>query len=363
MSTPVYDRLVRPNIKNMKPYASARGTAKSMQDFTFLDAGENPYCPFGDDEDGVQYINPINRYSEPQPFSLLEKFARLYGTNSENILISRGSEEAIRLLMQLFCVPQKEALITCPPTFAMYPIEAVIHDVENIEIPRLGEFYDHLDVTAICEQGKKPHVKTIFICNPGNPSSTAISNGEIEQVIQELQDDCMIVVDEAYIDFSKDETFVSKIEQYPNLIVMRTLSKSYGAAGLRCGTTIAHPQVINYLRCIMSAYPVPRPVQNIAEAILSEPRVTEMQKKHQIIKDERDRMLAAVSQCSGVKRVFPSQANFLCVEVEDSPACVQLFRQHKIVIRDRGAGIPNTVNIAVGLKEENDHVLTVFDSL
>lgn len=358
----IIDRLVRENIKSMKAYASARSTAKAMDNLLLLDAAENPWSPF---EDGAECFHNLNLYPEPQPADLLRKFSGLYGVPADNILITRGSEEAIRLLLQTFCDPRKDAIITCPPTFAMYPIEAQIHDITNIKIPRTGDLADRLSVDQVVKTAtdQTQHVKIVFICNPGNPSSTSLPVEEVKTLIRELSDCAMVVIDEAYIEFADHPSFATLLSGHPNLIILRTLSKSYGLAGLRCGCVLAHEQVIASMKKIIAAYPVPRPTQVIAAKALSTEAIERMKGRQGDLKRERDRMVEALKDCPGIKRIYPSTTNFLCVEVPDVQKCLKVFRDLNILIRDRSAAIPHAVNIAVGPREQNDRVIKILEGL
>jgi histidinol-phosphate aminotransferase len=247
----------------------------------------------------------------------------------------------------------------------MYAIEAGIHDTDMIKIPRLGDDFNHLDIEKIVThaQNSDNHVKMIFICNPGNPSSTSIPPHEVEQIIQSTQENCMVVVDEAYIDFASHASFVELVQQYPNLIILRTVSKGYGLAGLRCGTIIANSETIAFLKRLTAAYPVPQSTEICGVAALSTEGIAYMQDKQRLIKQERSRLLSALSSIPAIQRIFPSDANFLCLQVRDAAQCVIHFANHGIVIRNRSAAIPNTVNIAIGTAEQNDKVINALKTL
>lgn len=360
----ILEKCLRPNVQKLVAYQSARGTAKAADDILLLDAAENPYCPFDGDAEWSAF-QTLNRYPEPQPSGVVGKLATLYHTKPENLLLTRGSEEGIRLLLQAFCVPAKDSILICPPTFAMYPIEAAIHDVALVRVPRLGDDFGHLDkegMMAAVNGATESHVKIVFICNPGNPASTLIPFAEIEGIIRALQDDCMVVIDEAYIDFADEDSFVSLMDTYPNLIILRTLSKGYGLAGLRLGAIVASAECIGYLKRLTAAYPVPRATQILAEEALSLTRQEKMKIAQDRIKSERDRMISLLRTLPSVKVVFDSQANFLCVVVSDAQKCVEHFAKNGITIRNRSANIPNALNIAIGLPEQNDKVLEAFQS-
>lgn len=347
------DRLVRPNVKNLAPYQSARGTVQGGNDLLFMDAAENPWAPF----DGSN----LNRYPAPQPADLLSSLGSLYGAEPANILITRGSEEAIRLVMQGFCTPGLDKILTCPPTFAMYASEAAVHDVENIRVPRMGECFDALNIDGIMEKiHETPNTKIIFLCNPGNPSSTALPVSQVEELLQRTKDRCLVVVDEAYIEFAGHDSFVRRMKDFPHLVVLRTLSKSYGLAGLRCGCAVADPQVISYLRRIIAPYPLPWPVIEIALKALEPSALARMREKQDILKQEREYLLTALRSCPSIERVYPSQTNFICLSVQDAAVCVQHFKDNGVIIRNRSAAIPGAVNIAIGTAEQNARTIDLF---
>ncbi len=350
----VIDRLVRPNVKNLAPYQSARGTVQG--DLLFMDAAENPWSPFEGSE--------LNRYPSPQPIELLTAFGNLYGAQAENIAVTRGSEEGIRLLLQTFTTPGKDKILTCPPTFAMYKTEAAVHDVEIVTVPRLGTSHDVLDVDGVVAKiDADAAIKLVFLCNPGNPSSTALPVAQVETLLERLRDKCIVVIDEAYIEFADHPSFVTRLGAYPNLVILRTLSKSYGLAGLRCGCIVASAQVIQYVKRIIAPYPVPRPVIEIALKALEKSALSRMQEKQVVLKHNREYMKSALAAFTCIEKIYPSQTNFLCVVVKDAEKCVQFFRERGISIRNRSAAIPGAVNIAVGTVDQNEKILAIFREL
>lgn len=362
MKASIIERLVRSNIRTLKPYQSARGTATAAEDLLLLDAAENPYSPF---EGEAEFPELLNRYPEPQPIALRERLAELYGVEREQIVLTRGSEEGIRLILQVFCTPAKDAILICPPTFGLYPIEAAIHDVRMVKIPRLGEDAALLDSAAIVRAAQDPDsgIKMVFICNPGNPASTSLPVQQIEDLLQDLVETCMVVIDEAYIEFAGHTSFVRLLSKYPNLIVLRTLSKSFGLAGLRCGAIIGSSEITRYLRSLIAAYPVPRSTCSLALAALEPERIKRMQDYQSRIKSERSRLYPLLTECSGVTRVLPSDTNFFCVIVAKPEQAVRTFFEAGILVRDRSAAIPGALSIAIGTPEQNDQVLAVCKTL
>jgi histidinol-phosphate aminotransferase len=364
MGESIVGQLVRQNIKELKAYKSARGTAKAMEGVLLLDAAENPFTPF-DETPLAGTPADLNRYPEPQPVVLRETLAEMYGVQSSSIVLTRGSEEGIRLLLQVFCNPREDAIISCPPTFGMYPIESQVHDINNIQIPRKGEDFSSLDIEKIVATAKDAanKVKMLFVCNPGNPASTSIPTDHIDSLIEELGSTCMVVLDEAYIEFAGHRSFASRIAKHPNVIVLRTLSKSYGLAGVRLGAIIGSAETADYVRKMIAAYPVPRSTLYFVEAALEKGRREFMLEKHALIKEERNRMVAALSSCSIAKQVLQSDANFLCVIVAEPAAVVSALREQGILVRDRSTAIPGALNVAVGTAEQNEKVIKAFQTL
>jgi histidinol-phosphate aminotransferase len=350
------ERLMRPNVKKLTPYQSARGTVLGSDDLLFMDAAENPWAPF----EGSN----LNRYPAPQPADLLSALGKLYGVGTDQILATRGSEEAIRLLLQAFCSPGRDKILTCPPTFAMYTSEAAVHDVENVRVPRLGEFHDTIDMEAVMRTiDRTPAIKMIFLCNPGNPSSIVLPAAQIETLLKETRDRCLVAVDEAYIEFADHESFTTKLASHPNLVILRTLSKSYGLAGLRCGCAVASPEIIACLKRIIAPYPLPVPTIEIALCALQPEALMRMQEKQEILKQEREFLKSALQSCTLIRKIYPGKANFLCLVVRDAEACVRYFKDNGVIIRNRSAAIPESVNIAVGMRGQNEKTIALFKTL
>lgn len=359
------DQLVRPNIKAMQSYQSARDTMSDNPDFLFLDAAENPYCPFDLEEGAARIAQNLNRYPNPQPEACKTLLAQKFHVSEEQLLMSRGSEEAIRLLIQVFCRPSQDQILLCPPTFGLYQIEAALHDVSCVTVPRIGADLNQLQtekIIELCKDSQK-NIKLIFLCNPGNPASTPLDPVQITQLLDALSEECLIVVDEAYIDFCPQTSFAAKLHEYPNLIVLRTLSKSYGLAGLRIGATLANPDILTYLDRMMAIYPFARSTATLIEESLSPKRQEFMEQNRQDLLEERTRLLEAFKKISFVSKVFPSETNFICLQVENAQEFVKQLAEKNIIIRDRSNAIANSVNIAVGTKTQNDFLLDVVSKI
>ena len=352
-------QLVRNNIRNTPAYKSARSGTENSDTYIFLDAAENSISPF-QDEDGFTPL--INRYPDPQPATLKDKLAALYDVSADNLMLTRGSEEAIRLVLQTFCEPHQDSLLTCPPTFALYDLETKIQSIGHVKIAREGRYDTQLNLNTIKNalNADDQNVKVVMICNPGNPSSTSVDQDDMRALLDLCRDKAILVIDEAYIEFAEHESYASVLSENKNLVILRTLSKAYGLAGLRCGAIIADDLILDYIARVIAPYPVPRPTVETALAALTTTRIKTMQDVQATLKSERDRMVKALQSAPHVRRIFPSATNFLTIQVDDVEETLQKFLRNHLVIRDRSSAIANAVNIAVSDAYTNDKVIDLF---
>lgn len=342
--------LARPEIRTLQPYSSARMEAGGGQ--IMLNANESAWEPTGDAGFGC------NRYPDPQPPALLEALATLYGVQREQLFVGRGSDEAIDLLVRAFCRAGQDAIVIQPPTFGMYAVCARIQNAAVIEAPLADDF--SLDVPALLA-AVTPAVKLVFLCTPNNPSGKSIPHGHIERIAEALAGNALLVVDEAYIEFSGQGSAIDLIERYDNVAVLRTLSKAWALAGARIGSLIASPDVIGLIRRIMPPYPLPLPCVAAALAALS-PAGQEAAHTHlAIVREQRAFMRHALSGLPGVREVLPSDANFLAVRFDDAGAVYQRLLQAGIVVRDvrRYPKLQDALRITIGTPAENQRVLAV----
>jgi histidinol-phosphate aminotransferase len=339
--------LVRPEILALAPYSSARKEAKGGR--VWLDANENPETP-------AAHQPLLNRYPDPQPADLVAKLAGLYGVTPAQCLVTRGSDEGIDLLLRTFCRAGRDAIIITPPTYGMYVVAADIQGAKTLRVPLVREKNFALDARAVLA-AITPEVKLVFLCSPNNPTGGLLDRGAVLEVVRALAGRAVVVADEAYVDFSGQPSLAAEIPANPNLVVLRTLSKAYGLAGARVGTTIADPAVIAVLQKIIAPYPVPAPVLNAALAALTPDGVAAARESVRQLVAERQRLLAALPALPVVKRVWPSDANYLLVEVADSARAMAAGRAAGIVWRDRSKDVPNTIRITVGTTEENNQTL------
>jgi histidinol-phosphate aminotransferase len=340
--------LARPEIRAMQPYSSARMEASGGQ--ILLNANESPWTPPGDDLG-------CNRYPDPQPAALVDALASLYGVRREQLLVGRGSDEAIDLLVRAFCRAGEDAILIQPPTFGMYAVCAHIQNAGVIEEALAADFT--LDVDAVLA-AVTPAVKLVFICSPNNPTGQTVSRAAVERLVQALAGRAVLVVDEAYVEFAEAGSVADLIGQYDNLAILRTLSKAWALAGARVGTLLAHADVIALLRRIMPPYPLPLPCVAAALAALSAPSVAA---EHiAVIDEQRSVMRAALAQVAGVREVLPSQANFLAVRFDDAGAVYQRLLAAGIVVRDvrRYPNLADALRITIGTPAENARVLAIL---
>jgi histidinol-phosphate aminotransferase len=327
-------KLIRPNILALRPYSSARDEFKG-KDGIFLDANENP---FGN----------LNRYPDPYQKTLKEKLSALKNISTENIFIGNGSDEVIDLVFRIFCTPGKDKAIVCPPTYGMYEVSANINDVEIISIPLNENF--QLDVEEIL----KTEAKIIFLCSPNNP--TANNLGNIETIIQKFNG--LVFLDEAYIDFSTQESLLQKVNDYPNLIVSQTLSKAWGRAAIRIGIAYASKEIISYYNKVKPPYNVSQ--INQYEAIKALDDMDTFTKNKNTILAQRTWLVEQLSSLSFVEKIYPSDANFVLVKTKNANAIYQKLVEEKIVVRNRHSVVENCLRITVGEPFEN---VKLIDSL
>lgn len=348
-------RLVRPDIYAMKPYSSARTEGK-QGDFIYLDANENPYPPYPGTEDLVG----LNRYPEPQPKKLLERFSEFYGFPQEQLFLSRGVDESIDLLVRAFCEPRQDAILITPPTFVMYETAAEIQGASVARVSLTSEF--QLDVEAMldaCEQN--PNIKLVFVCSPGNPSSSLLNRDDVLRLADGLLGKALIFVDHLYVDYSNQRPLSDEIANHPNIVVGRSLSKEYSLAGERMGITIAHPEVIQVLTRIMAPYSLTRSAIRIIENAMSDEGIAYAKANLQKVLTERDRVIDAFNSSDAITHVFPCDANFVLAQTPDPKLLSSMMEDNGIKIRDRSGVVENAVRISIGTPEENNAMLRVLE--
>lgn len=359
-SLPATLALVRPEILALVPYSSARKEAQGGR--VWLDANENPATPAAALPSAAAAhegrLN-LNRYPDPQPPALVARLAALYGAAPESVLVTRGSDEGIDLLVRAFCRAGRDAILVTPPTYGMYAVAAGIQGAAVRTAPLVAARDYALDPDAVVAAAG-PDVKLVFLCSPNNPTGRALARADVLRVVDALAGRAVVVVDEAYAEFSPAESLVASLPSRTNLVVLRTLSKAFGLAGARVGVTLAAPGLVAVLQKIIAPYPIPTPVAQAALAALSPEGLAAARQAAADLVAGRERLAAALARLRFVRRVWPSDANFLLVSVDDSARLMALCRAAGLVIRDRSKDVPNTVRITVGSPAELDFALEVL---
>ena len=343
--------IARAEIRALTPYSSARMEASGGS--VLLNANESPWPPSAGDG--------LNRYPDPQPPELLAAFADLYGVASENILIGRGSDEAIDLLVRAFCRAGKDAVLVCPPTFGMYAVCARVQNAAVIDVPLTATF--DVDIDAVL-RAVSPDCKIVFLCSPNNPTGGVTPIEAITRLANELSDRALVVVDEAYVEFCDGPSAVTLLSRHANVAVLRTLSKAYALAGNRIGSVIANADVIALLRRIQAPYPLATPCIDIALSALSAAARSGVPEKIIVLKRERERIAPLLSRLPQIRDVLVSHANFLCCRFTDGPAMYRYLLANGIVVRNVGnyPGLENCLRITIGTPDENNRLLRALDA-
>jgi histidinol-phosphate aminotransferase len=335
--------LVRENIKHLVPYSSARDEFKGEARI-FLDANENSL--------GSPLIKWYNRYPDPLQWKLKEKLSQIKGVSPEHIFIGNGSDECIDLLYRGFCNPGKDNVIICPPTYGMYEICAQINDIQVKKAPQLENF--QLDLIHL-ENLADENTRIIWICSPNNPTGNSLDRSDVEMVLNNFNG--LVVIDEAYINFSRHRSFLQELADYPNLVVLQTLSKAWGLAGLRLGMAFASEDIIHVYNKIKPPYNINQATQDLVlEALDQVDQVNEMIR---ILVAERDMLAPKLKELPMVLEVYPSDANFLLVKMKDARAVYEFLLQKAIVVRDRSkvSLIEGCLRITIGTPPENEELL------
>ncbi len=359
--------LVRPEILALTPYSSARSEAQGLSAdgrLAWLDANENYETP--------SVGAPLhNRYPQPQPADLIAQLAKLYRVSPAQVIVTRGSDEGIDLLLRAFCRAGRDAILITPPTYGMYRVAAAIQDARVVTAPLNANRDFALDIRAVLAtvvasskpKGTPPRVRLVFLCSPNNPTGALLDRTAVLRLTKALLGRAVVVVDEAYIEFAKAKSLAADLKASPNLVVLRTLSKAYGLAGIRCGVTLADPTVIGVMQKIIAPYPIPRPVLSAALAALSPAGLAAARKSAAGLVAARKQLAAALKKLPSVRRVWPSDANFLLVQVADAARMMVAARARGVILRDRSKDVPDAIRITLGTDAENALALEVFRAM
>jgi len=343
--------LARPDVRALIPYSSARMEAAGGE--LFLNANESAW------DDGLG----LNRYPEPQPMALVERLAQLYGVAASQVLVSRGSDEAIDLLVRAFCPAGESAVLISPPTFGMYAVCARVQGATVVESPlRQADF--SLDIDALLA-AVTPSVRLVFVCSPNNPTGALVPRESIERLARALAGRAVLVVDEAYIEFAGQGSAATLTQQHDHVCVLRTLSKAYALAGARIGCLLGDESLVGLLRRIMAPYPLATPCTDAALLALASPAFDEALVHVGTVRHERERMARRLRALPLVREVMPSDANFLTVRLHDVGASLAALLAVGIVVRDvrRYAGLDDALRLTIGRPQDNDRVWNILATI
>ncbi|SFF36077.1 histidinol-phosphate transaminase [Flavobacterium xueshanense] len=342
------NNLVRENVKQMKPYSTARDEFKDFDiaDMIFLDANENPF------------ENGVNRYPDPQQGSVKEVLAKQKFVKTNQILLGNGSDEVLDLLFRAFCEPKKDNVITLPPTYGMYGVLANINAVENREVLLSDDFQPQIEkiIEAVDEQ-----TKIIFLCSPNNPTGNSFSDESVAYLLQNFRG--LVVIDEAYIDFSKKDSWSNELDEYPNLIITQTLSKAYGLAGIRLGVCYGSAEIISVLNKIKPPYNVNELTQKRAIERLGD--TEKIKAEIESIITQREKLLKELLDVKFVEKIYPTEANFILVKVDDANKRYDKLIAKGIVIRNRTTQplCDNCLRFTVGTEQENMKLIVALKEI
>lgn len=330
-------KLVRKNILSLAPYSSARDEYQGKEG-VFLDANENP---FGD----------YNRYPDPNQTELKQRLAQIKKVDGNKIFLGNGSDEVIDLAFRIFCEPNQDKALTFTPTYGMYEVSSNINSVELIKLQLNTEF--QIDRKTIEPYFSDENLKLIFICSPNNPTGNLIKTEDIIFILKQFKG--IVIIDEAYIDFAEQESFIKELENYPNLIISQTLSKAWGLAGLRLGIAVMNEEILSYYKKVKSPYNISSVNQKVALKVLSDEE--EFQNNLNEILRERSTLIKELQSLKLVREIYPSDANFLLVEVDNANEVYSKLILKQIIIRNRDSVIKNCIRITVGSEEENQKLM------
>ena len=343
----IIENLIRENIKSLKPYSSAREEFKnSASNLVYLDANENPFD------------TGLNRYPDPQQNLVKAALAKIKNVSREQLLLGNGSDEVLDLIFRVFCEPKVDTVIVLPPTYGMYEVLANTNDVGLIKISLLDNYQPNVDEIL---KAQNSQTKLLFLCSPNNPTANSFNADKIETLIKKFTG--IVVIDEAYIDFSSQESWIGRLNEFPNLIVIQTLSKAYGLAGIRLGACYSSTKIISVLNKIKPPYNVNQLTQQTALKALQNSIKTN--NEIAIIISERNKLKTDLEEISFIVKVYPSDANFLLVKVDNAIIRYHQLVEHEIIVRNR-TNLPlceNCLRFTVGTKEENKKLMNTLKLL
>ena len=343
----IIENLIRENIKSLKPYSSAREEFKnSASNLVYLDANENPFD------------TGLNRYPDPQQNLVKAALAKIKNVSREQLLLGNGSDEVLDLIFRVFCEPKVDTVIALPPTYGMYEVLANTNDVKILNISLLDNYQPNVDEIL---KAQNSQTKLLFLCSPNNPTANSFNADKIETLIKKFNG--IVVIDEAYIDFSSQESWIGRLNEFPNLIVIQTLSKAYGLAGIRLGACYSSTKIISVLNKIKPPYNVNQLTQQTALKALQNSIKTN--NEIAIIISERNQLIIDLEEISFIVKIYPSDANFLLVKVDNAIVRYNQLVEYGIIVRNRTNQpiCENCLRFTVGTKEENKKLMNTLKLL
>ena len=346
-------RLARPEIQALTAYQAAEQVDNTIR----LNANESP-----EPNTVGHFRRPLNRYPEVRPMALQSALARRFGCRTEQLLVTRGSSEAIDLIIRAFCRAGQDNIVVPSPTFSMYAHYAEIQGADVIEVPSnaLDDF--NIDVDALLA-ARTESTRVIFVCSPNNPTGSSISQADLARLIQSCSDRSAVVVDEAYVEFSREPSVIELLDANPNLLVLRTLSKALGFAGARCGAVAADAAVIRLLSAVQAPYALATPVVECVEDALQSDQLLAADKAVQDMVRERERLVRVIAEFDFVIKVWPSDANFFLIAVRDAQLLLQRCAENNVLLRNFGGDLKHCIRISVGSPADNDRLLQILGEL
>jgi histidinol-phosphate aminotransferase len=343
------NNLIRENIKSLKPYSSARDEYKdaTTAEMIFLDANENPF------------ENGVNRYPDPQQNSVKDVLSKIKNIDKKNILLGNGSDEVLDLIFRAFCEPKEDNVVTLPPTYGMYAVLANLNNIENRKVLLNTDFQP--EVAAILNV-VDANSKILFLCSPNNPSGNSFTAEKVEYLLTNFKG--LVVIDEAYIDFSEQESWLKRMEEFPNLVITQTLSKAYGMAGIRLGVCYASAEIIQILNNIKPPYNINQLTQ--LRAINRLQNLEEVENEISQLISERNHLKKELECCVDfIEKVYPTDSNFLLIKVDDAAKRYKQLIEYGVVIRNRTNEplCENCLRISVGISEENEKLLRTLKEI
>ncbi|MEE3999016.1 histidinol-phosphate transaminase [Tenacibaculum sp. FZY0031] len=337
------EKIVRPNIQQLKAYSSARDEFKGEAE-VYLDANENPF-------------GSLNRYPDPQQTAIKKRLSEIKGVNENQIFIGNGSDEVIDLAFRIFCKPGKDKALTFTPSYGMYNVSATINDVSLIELPLTEDF--QIDINSLETYLADESLKLIFICSPNNPTGNCFTKETIEFILRNFKG--IVIIDEAYIDFSTKTSFINQLKNYPNLIVSQTFSKAWALAGVRVGVAYANSTIINLYNKVKPPYNVSALNQ---KAVLEKlDNIAQFEIEKNIILNEKEKLEKELQEIEFIKKVYPSEANFILIEVTNATELYNQLVAQKIITRNRNGLVHNCIRVTIGSEKENKQFIKALEKL